>query len=192
MPLVCTLPRIEYIFKLFGIDDDSLIHLSSEYIKYSITGMLFNGFFDITRIYLCGQNYFHLPFQVKFFSAIINIILCEILVEKYKLKGLAIAYNISEIIGFIVLIIQIYRLKLNSWIGLSINIFLQWWDYFKFILPGGIAFYLHYLYFDLLTFFIIQLKDNKVLSVHISFSNLRGLFFAIPLGTSVSVASFIG
>jgi len=118
--------------------------------------------------------------------------MAEMLVGNHKLVGLAIARNISDVVGVLLLYFFIARLKLNSWIKPTLMMMSKWWEYFKFIFPGGLALYLHFLYIECLMIFVGNLHNPSALSAHVSFVNVRPLLFAIPLGTAVSVTSFVG
>ncbi|KAL4446164.1 hypothetical protein ABPG74_021703 [Tetrahymena malaccensis] len=191
--LLIAIYLIDWIMMIFGQHLEQEVYLNAkQFVQWSAISVLLQGIYDVGRIYLCGQNHFGLPFYIKLVITFVNIFLADTLIDKYGLVGLAFAKNIGEFVGVILLYVFISKLDLRSWISPSIQMWTKWWDYFKFNFSGGLALYLHYLYMEILTVFVSNLNDKSALNAHFSFLNLRPLLFAIPLGTSVSVTSFVG
>ncbi len=99
----------EIVTLLFGYGQFDAIAISetSQVLSYLVFGLwAFTGVRLFVTLYFAIQE-FKTPFITGVLMIIINLVLCQILIERFGLKGLALSASVSSMIGFIVLFINL-------------------------------------------------------------------------------------
>lgn len=183
-----------YFLIFFGMDI-VIVNYALDYIYYSIPSIFFFSFYDLAKNFLQVHGIFNPQLIIQIISIFFHLILAHFFIQKWemKLRGAALARNLSDLFLFLSIYLYIYIQKplKETWIPWSKEALKGWNKYISVSLTIALSVYLESLCYELMTILAGNLPHKEHLAAHVAMASISTLFFNMSFGLSIVMQNFI-
>lgn len=195
IPMILPMLFADSILIALGLNEETSVN-TAIFLRSMIPSIIGTYLFSSTKYFLISQNIFNIQSIILGGLVPLHVFWCYIFVDilGMPVAGAGLAKSVTDLCAAALLFLYIRYAGIcqETWIPWTKECLENWGGHLKQTLMLGATTYVEWIAYEVSMFIIGALNDPFVMGAHGIAVNFTTLIFYIPLGTSLSMQTYIG